>query len=358
MSNSDDPKDTENKSNIHEEETSLIELDETSTLPEPTKTAFEENLEKPISSSYTKWGMRFNGSYFEYYKIWLVNLILSILTLGIYTAWAKVRKKKYLYANTSLAGATFDFHANPVAILKGRLIVGAIYAIFIIASKIEPAFGIAALILFYLAIPWLFVRIFIFKLTNTTYRNIRFNFFRNYSSSYKVFFLTSLVSLLTLGLGSIWAINRIMKFVFDNARFGKTDFEYIGKSKALYGNIFLSVLVIVFCYTAVVFGAVLIYGEQSQDLQLMIQKLSFALPTSIFVLFYWTKIRFQAVFFNNTLNHLKLGNISFRGKATPFAYFKLQAGNLFLILSTLGLTYPITSIRNHRFRIDNLRLRL
>jgi Zn-dependent protease with chaperone function len=32
-----------------------------------------------------------------------VNLFLTIVTLGIYPAWAKVRKKRYLYGNTWVA---------------------------------------------------------------------------------------------------------------------------------------------------------------------------------------------------------------------------------------------------------------
>jgi len=45
---------------------------------------------------------RFHGSGSEYFRIWLVNSILSLLTLGVYSAWAKVRRKRYFYGNTRL----------------------------------------------------------------------------------------------------------------------------------------------------------------------------------------------------------------------------------------------------------------
>src|SRR4249919_4111096 len=64
----------------------------------------------------------FSGQTGEYFGIWFVNLLLSIVTFGIYSAWAKVRTQRYFYANTSLAGASFEYLASPVAILKGRLI--------------------------------------------------------------------------------------------------------------------------------------------------------------------------------------------------------------------------------------------
>ncbi|MDR1854861.1 MAG: DUF898 domain-containing protein, partial [Azoarcus sp.] len=39
--------------------------------------------------------LQFTGSGGEYFRIWIVNLLLSILTLGIYSAWAKVRREQY-----------------------------------------------------------------------------------------------------------------------------------------------------------------------------------------------------------------------------------------------------------------------
>ena len=47
----------------------------------------------------------FSGKGSEYFSIWIVNIALTIVTLGIYSAWAKVRKMQYLYRNTALAGS-------------------------------------------------------------------------------------------------------------------------------------------------------------------------------------------------------------------------------------------------------------
>jgi uncharacterized membrane protein YjgN (DUF898 family) len=71
----------------------------------------------------------FTGSGSEYFRIWVVNLLLTVLTLGIYSAWAKVRRLQYFDRNTLLAGASFDFHGDPKAILKGRLLGVALLAL-------------------------------------------------------------------------------------------------------------------------------------------------------------------------------------------------------------------------------------
>ena len=66
----------------------------------------------------------------EYFRIWIVNLALTIVTLGIYSAWAKVRKRRYFYGHTRIDGEAFEYRANPLAILKGRLIAVAAIAVF------------------------------------------------------------------------------------------------------------------------------------------------------------------------------------------------------------------------------------
>ncbi len=50
----------------------------------------------------------FTGTAEEYFKIWIVNVGLTIVTFGIYSAWAKARKKRYLYGNTRLRGTAFE----------------------------------------------------------------------------------------------------------------------------------------------------------------------------------------------------------------------------------------------------------
>src|SRR5260370_7326098 len=57
----------------------------------------------------------------EYFRIWIVNLALTIVTLGIYSAWAKVRKRRYFYGHTRVAAESFEYRASPIAILQGRL---------------------------------------------------------------------------------------------------------------------------------------------------------------------------------------------------------------------------------------------
>lgn len=61
--------------------------------------------------------LKFHGSGFGYFKIQIVNLVLTILTLGIYSGWAIVRSKRYFYSNTEISGARFSYQGSGGSIL-------------------------------------------------------------------------------------------------------------------------------------------------------------------------------------------------------------------------------------------------
>jgi uncharacterized protein DUF898 len=77
----------------------------------------------------------FTGRGAEYFRIWVVNLLLTLLTLGVYSAWAKVRKARYLRQNTRLDGHVFDFHGKPLAIFRGRLVALVLFGAYTWAFK-------------------------------------------------------------------------------------------------------------------------------------------------------------------------------------------------------------------------------
>ena len=80
----------------------------------------------------------FSGSGGEYFRIWIVNLALTIITLGIYSAWAKVRTNRWFYGHTLLDNTPFSYLATPMQILKGRLIAAALLIAYTITSSVAP----------------------------------------------------------------------------------------------------------------------------------------------------------------------------------------------------------------------------
>jgi uncharacterized protein DUF898 len=87
---------------------------------------------------------RFTGTGGEYFRIWIVNVMLSVVTLGIYSAWAKVRRLQYFYRHTRISSTSFDYHGKPLALLKGRILASCLFGGYYAASAISPAAGVVA----------------------------------------------------------------------------------------------------------------------------------------------------------------------------------------------------------------------
>ena len=124
--------------------------------------------------------LRFTGMAGEYFRIWIVNLCLSVLTLGIYSAWAKVRRKRYFYGNTLLERRLrSSTSGNPVAISRAALIVFAIFGAYALLKEVHFLFAIALFAAIAAALPWVIQRALQFNARNSTHRNVRFGFKRH-----------------------------------------------------------------------------------------------------------------------------------------------------------------------------------
>ena len=185
----------------------------------------------------------FTGKGSEYFGIWIVNLLLSIVTLGIYSAWAKVRRKKYFYNNTLVDGVGFDYHANPINILKGRIIAFVLFVLFQVMSAYSPIASLALALLLFIALPWIIVRGMVFNARNSSHRGLRFNFVGTYGQAAKVFIGYTLLIFVTLGLAIPFVAQRTQKFVISNHKFGTSNFKMEALVKDFY-KIYLVLFII------------------------------------------------------------------------------------------------------------------
>ncbi|MDR2164725.1 MAG: DUF898 family protein [Zoogloeaceae bacterium] len=127
---------------------------------------------------------QFTGSGGEYFRIWITNLLYTLLTLGMYSAWAKVRREQYFHRNTLLDGSGFDYHGNPVAILKGRMLAGLLLVIYSSSQRFFPWPVYTGVLLLALPLlPWLVQRSLVFRARNSSYRGLRFDFHGSYRTA-------------------------------------------------------------------------------------------------------------------------------------------------------------------------------
>ena len=176
----------------------------------------------------------FKGKASEYFGIWIVNLLLSLVTLGVYSAWAKVRRKKYFYNNTLIDNVGFDYHANPIAILKGRIIALILFALYVYGKGSSPILAGILVLLFFVFLPWLIVRGSIFNSRNTSHRGLRFDFVGTVNKAAGVFIGLPMLTIFTLGLIWPYIAHEKSQFLMSNHRFGLSQFEMRRVVKGFY----------------------------------------------------------------------------------------------------------------------------
>lgn len=133
-------------------------------------------IQTEIEETYSR-SLVFHGTGKGYFKIWIVNVLLTIVTLGVYGAWALVRSKRYLYNHTELSGSRFDYKATGGTIFVSWLClliyIFALEGALIGRHSLTAAAMVLLLILF---LPYLFVQSIRYQMQSTTLNNVRFNF--------------------------------------------------------------------------------------------------------------------------------------------------------------------------------------
>ena len=120
--------------------------------------------------------LNFNGTGLEYFKIWIVNILLVIVTLGLYYPWAKVRNNRYFYANSTLEDRNFDYHATGKQLFLGYLLAMALFLLYMFIQQVSPAGSGIVFLLFIIALPWIVWRSLKFNMRITSFSNVRFSF--------------------------------------------------------------------------------------------------------------------------------------------------------------------------------------
>ena len=306
----------------------------------------------------------FTGNATEYFRIWIVNIFLSIITLGIYSAWAKVRKLRYLYGNTNLDGAAFEYTADPLKILKGRATAVIALVVFSATKTIPILYGILAVLIF-IAVPWLIVKSRMFNLANTRHRNVTFNFDSSYGKSANVFILGPILTWISAGLGYPWYVARRSKFLIDHSRYGTSPMKLNTQAGQFYPifiilflcsiGVFITAMVL-----AVVFGvgAAMLGGKGNA---LSSSQLASMLPMLIGGLFYilflvGARSYMQAAIGNLIWNNASLGEHRFQSTLKFSKLLKINFTNTLAIIFSFGLMVPWAAVRSLRYRMENVSL--
>lgn len=309
-----------------------------------------------MNDNFRAYPFKFTGNGGEYFRIWIVNLALSVLTLGIYSAWAKVRRKRYFHNHTLLDEHNFDYLANPIAILKGRLIAFALFALYVLLQQSMPWLSALLLALFYLAMPWIVVRSLQFNARNSSYRALRFDFTGNIGEAYRIYVGWGLLTLITLGLALPYLVYRKIAFTAGGHAFGATRFTFQGQGSPFYGIFLKASLVALVPLVALVAGGITLATLEHEGPVGITEVLG---TLGVGLLLLYSALPIAAAYINARIARLtflgtRFGDLGFAGRHTARALIVLYLSNLILIILTLGLYIPWAQVRSAQFWLDNL----
>ena len=275
---------------------------------------------------------RFTGKAGEYFRIWIVNVCLSVLTLGIYSAWAKVRRKRYFYGNTLLKDSGFEYLADPKAILKGRIVVVVAFVVYSVARELFPPAAGILLLVFFGVLPWLINRAARFNAVNSAHRNVRFGFAATYRETGQFLILPVVLVPLTLGLLYPYYAFRKRQFFLEHSSYGKTKVQFTATAGAYY---------IVYVKIALMFVLFLVGSIVTLGIG--------ALPLYIWFAAY-RDARVGRLAWGNT----RLGSLRFECSWETWGLFKLHFLNSLGVIFTLGLLGPWAAVRAARYQLEKL----
>lgn len=295
----------------------------------------------------------FTGSAGEYFRIWIVNLFFTLITLGIYSAWAKVRKKRYFYGSTRLDGDSFDYFGSPKVILKGRIVAFIVFVTYAFASELYPPAAFAFWGVAILLLPWLIVRAFMFNARNSAYRGLRFDFSGTMGRAARVYIGMLLVAVLTLGLAYPWFMARQKAFVVSHHALGTTGFG----CRISAGDYFAIYLIGGLLLGALVFPLTVAMGfvMASQSLPESVSWLGFVVPLVLMyaayaVVYAYIQARTANLMWNGTYGP----GMRFSSSLGAWKLVRLYIGNAVAVAATAGFLIPWAVIRTLRYRLENL----
>src|SRR5450631_363612 len=308
--------------------------------------------------------LRFNGNGAEYFGIWIVNLLLTIVTLGIYSAWAKVRRLQYFYRHTEMAGSSFDFHGSPTKILVGRLIALVMLIGYNYSVRLQSRMTIVIVLLLAVVMPWLLRNSFRFRLYNTSWRGTRFHFRGTVAGSYRVFLLNRFLTLITLYVMAPFTHQRLKAYQHDNSWFGRTRCSFHARPGQFY--LIYLLLLATFVVFAIVIGFSGIGGAFASMSQAQ-KHGGHANPQAVFralAILYGALILlgvsigplFHALITNLIWNNTRLGEHRIECRISPLILAWITLSNFVLVILTLGLFIPWASVRLAKLQLDSVRL--
>lgn len=188
--------------------------------------------------------LSFYGQGRSFFALMLRNILLTLVTLGVYMPWAKTARRQYIWQNIEVQGHRLRYHGTGQELFIGYLKVVFGYLVFIglppVVKRLTGSVGASVavqLVLVLLLVPLIPVAIWgsrRYLLSRTSWRGIRFRLEGSPAPYLKTFLGGYLLSIVTLGLyGPVW-LNNLRRIMINATALGTRSFEYRGDNRVVF----------------------------------------------------------------------------------------------------------------------------
>jgi uncharacterized membrane protein YjgN (DUF898 family) len=296
--------------------------------PEPIAVPFQPT--SPQEAMEETHRLSFQGSGGTLFGIYLLNTLLTLFTLGIYSFWGKTKVRSYLWSKTEIEQDCFVYHGPGKELMSGFFKAMLVFGIPLMILNLLPDFlepkeilgkGLRAFssIIVMLFIPVAMVGSRRYRLSRTSWRGIRFSFRGKTGEFMKIFLGGGSLTVLSLGFYYPFYAVRRQRFMVENSYFGNHRFEFNGLGQDLLKPYLLALLL--------------------------------TLPT-LGLSWVWFLAKKQRYFWG----HTHFDAVDFRSTVTGGRLLALHLTNFLLLLFTLGLAWSWVMVRKIRFAFAYLTL--
>jgi uncharacterized membrane protein YjgN (DUF898 family) len=306
-------------------------------------------------------GVVFTGSWKSFARIALPNLVLTLLTLGLFRFWAKARERRYLWAHTRILRRELEWTGNGSELLVGFLIALPIFLpIAIAAGLILPSVAslldwiwlvpIAAAIygLLYFFISYARFRALGYRLGRTYWRGIHG---RALGSGLRYAFKALgwyMVAVLSLGVLYPWTQSKLWNERWRAMSFGGEQVQSNVTTRAVRANW----AIVWLCFAAgnavlalITIPGIVVYGPGAPRL---------VLPLLIYAVMGVAYLAYLATFYRSAVDWMSFGELSFTFDADFNDWLVFYMNTVLLTVGTLGIAYFFYGYRKWAFFVRRL----
>ena len=313
----------------------------------------------------------FEGTWQEFAPIAFTNLLLTIVTLGIYRFWATTRERRYLWSRSRFIDERLEWAGTGMELFLGFLIVLVLIVLpfallnFILQGLIlqdQTAIAVGLFVAIFLFIFYITgvarFRALRYRLSRTRWHGIRggsddqgFGFGLSYM--WKTF-----VGYLPAGLLIPWSMTSLWNERWSKMSFGPFAFEANAEWKDL-----LARFLIFYAAPVLFFFGFLIAGLLGAGISFGLGEDTGVLVAGIiiigFILFFYLglgliAVAFYAKYYREVVGATRLKDLQFDFAASTMDWVKLLLGDVALVVFTLGIGWIFLSYRHWKFFVVHM----